>query len=87
MNKLYEIIKNSNLADLFFNYFSGNFFISENENCIRRADGNTLLRATGLHKDGQLSLISEQGINSKDELTVWTPLVDCSKKMYPDCFF
>ena len=83
MNIFYENILNSNLSEIFKKKFSGNFFVSESENCIRRASARHYLRATGLHKDGQLSLASKKAFKSNEELTIWTPLVDCIDENTP----
>lgn len=83
VNEFFKLFLNSNLSKLFFHYFKGNFFVAESENCIRRANGKYFLRSTGMHKDGQLSLISSQGVNSKNELTIWTPLNNCIDENTP----
>jgi hypothetical protein len=56
----------------------GDFVVSRTERVIRRADATIPAQFSGLHRDGQLRYCSERGINSKREVTIWTPLQDCS---------
>jgi hypothetical protein len=68
----------SGLPALLRELLKGDFFVDESERVIRRTDPRFPLRFIGLHKDGQVGPCSRAGINSKRELTIWTPLQDCT---------
>jgi hypothetical protein len=57
---------------------NGDFFVGRSERVIRRADPRFAIRFIGLHPDGQLGDCSRRGFNTKRELTIWTPLQDCT---------
>jgi hypothetical protein len=52
--------------------------VGRSERVIRRLDPSHPLRFTGLHCDGQLKAMSEAGLRSQRELTLWSPLQDCT---------
>jgi hypothetical protein len=51
--------------------------VGRSERVVRRADPRFRVRFTGLHHDGQLGPCSRNGIASKREFTIWTPLQPC----------
>lgn len=84
MDKLfYGNFSKSGLPRLFQHLFRGKFFVARNERVIRRVDPAYPLRFAGLHCDGQLHHLSTQGIRSKREFTLWTPLQDCADDRIP----
>jgi hypothetical protein len=73
----FDAISSTGLPALYRRLFTGDFVISRGERALRRADPRFPLRFHGLHVDGQLGPLSREGIRTKRELTLWTPLVDC----------
>lgn len=80
---LFEEFEKTGLQSIFRALLKGPFFFGRSERVVRRADPKFKLRFTGLHADGQLGACSNEGINSKDEYTLWTPLVDCTDDLTP----
>lgn len=68
----------SGLPSLYRHLLGGDFAVGRSERVVRRVDPRFPLRFAGLHCDGQLGSLSSQGLHSQRELTLWTPLVDCS---------
>jgi hypothetical protein len=68
----------SGLPGLLRVLLNGDFFIGRSERVIRRADPRFTIRFIGLHPDGQLNVCSGHAFNTKRELTIWTPLQDCT---------
>jgi hypothetical protein len=77
-DRFFDVVSRGPLPALYRRLFDGDFVISRGERVMRRSDPRFPLRFTGLHEDGQLAALSRRGIRTKRELTLWTPLVDCS---------
>lgn len=78
-----DAIEQSRLPRILHHLLRGDVVVSHNEHVIRRADAKVTGLFSGLHYDGQLRPCSDEGINSKREFTIWTPLVDCTTEDTP----
>jgi hypothetical protein len=76
--EFFSEVERSGLPAILRHFLKGDFVISENERVLRRADAAIAGVFSGLHFDGQLRCCSDEGVNSKREFTIWTPLTDCS---------
>ena len=76
--RFFTAVELSGLPGLLRVLLKGDFFVGKSERVIRRADPRFALRFIGLHPDGQLNLCSGHAFNTKRELTIWTPLQDCT---------
>lgn len=81
--RFFSEVELSGLPGLLRVLLSGDFFVGRSERVIRRGDPRFPVRFIGLHPDGQLHLCSEHGLNTKRELTIWTPLQDCANDHTP----
>jgi hypothetical protein len=81
--ELIEEFEKTGLPSLFKKMLKGSFMLGISDRVVRRADPKFKIRFTGLHSDGQLRACSREGLNSTDEYTLWTPLVDCVDDLTP----
>jgi hypothetical protein len=82
-DELFDEFERSGLPALYRYLLRGDFVAARVERSIRRADPRFPLRFDGVHCDGQLTACSSHGLQSKRELTLWTPLVDCVSRDTP----
>jgi len=82
-NEFFDRIRKSSLPGVLRHMQRGDFVVSESERVIRRANAAVTTLFSGLHADGQLRCCSDEGIRSKREFTIWTPLVDCTGEDTP----
>ena len=81
--RLFVEFERSGLPALMRYLFEGPFVLGQSGASARRVDPRFPVRFTGLHHDGQLKYCSSVGLNTNRELTLWTPLVDCTDDRKP----
>jgi hypothetical protein len=81
--EFFEEFERTGLPAMMRRLFSGSFVLGRSERVVRRTDPQFPIRFTGLHADGQLGFCSSRGLRSKRELTLWTPLLNCTDDVTP----
>ena len=71
-------IERTGITALLRHLLAGDHVVGRSERVIRRSVPTVPTGYVGLHADGQLKVCSSRGFRSKRELTLWTPLQDCS---------
>jgi hypothetical protein len=82
-NEFFVELERSGLPALLRRLHRCDIVFGRSERVFRRADPRFPIRFTGLHHDGQLGPCSRNGLASKLEFTIWTPLQPCADEDTP----